>query len=315
MTVEQKYYTYEDFSYEDLLTYAGLDCIVTSGVLRRISPLLSETPNVTSYDTGEPVVIKAPSILEVTEKYEHRFHEFIIDMELNGIKYDIAENTRIKERMQAELLELKTEIISCMGKEINLDSDKDLKEYLYGYLKLEPRRFTKHGAPSVDAEAMDDLMKRYPEHSWLSIIGKYGDIVSLYRTFVENYVADHVKSDGRIHPSYNLHGTSSFRITGDNPNLTQVPRGKHGYNLKTMFTVEEGCAFLTADFSSAEVKILGALSQDPSLLQAIREDLDFHSFSASKMYGLQYEEFIGVLDNKSHPSFKKYKELRQFAKA
>lgn len=211
MTVDQKYYTYEDFDYENLLTYAGLDCIVTSGVLRRIAPLLMETPEITSFDTGEPVKILAPSILEVTEKYESRFHEFIIDMELNGIKFDIEENARIKTQMETELSELKAEILSCMGKEINLDSDKDLKAYLYGELKLEPKRFTKHGAPSVDAEAMDDLMKRYPEHGWLSIIGKYGDIVSLYRTFVSNYVNDHVKSDGRIHPQYNLHGTSSFR--------------------------------------------------------------------------------------------------------
>lgn len=104
-------------------------------------------------------------------------------------------------------------------------------------------------------------------------------------------------------------------ITGDNPNLTQIPRGKHGYNLKTQFTVDEGYAFLTADFSSAEVKILGAISQDPNILKAIEEGMDFHSFSASKMYGIEYEEFVSAVNDKKHSLHKKYKELRQFAKA
>jgi DNA polymerase-1 len=104
-------------------------------------------------------------------------------------------------------------------------------------------------------------------------------------------------------------------ITGDSPNLTQVPRGKHGFNLKTQYTVDKGCAFLTADFSSAEIKILGAMSQDPGILQAIKDGFDFHSFAASKVNGVPYEELEAVLKDKKHPLFKKYKDYRQGAKA
>lgn len=58
-----------------------------------------------------------------------------------------------------------------------------------------------------------------------------------------------------------------------------------------------------------EVKILAALSGDPNMILACERGYDFHSFSASMMMGISYEEFI---ENKSKPE---YKEKRQFAKA
>lgn len=306
------YRTYEDFKYDDLLTYAGLDCIVTSTVFDRIFD---------DFRKPVPLVIRGgntemkPSLLEVTRNWEHKFHEFVIDMELNGIKYDVEGNGRLKARMEEEIEELKSSIFSCLGRNIDLDSGKVVSELLFNELGLETERKTKTGQPSTDFEALMDLAERYPQHGWLSDLAKYGDVVSTYRTFVRTYVEDHVKRDGRIHPQYNLHGTSSFRITGDSPNLTQLPNPKHGYNVRTLFCVDEGNAFLTADFSSAEIKILGAISGDPGILQSIRDGLDFHSFAATKIHNIDYNEFVHVLEDKRHPLFKKYKSFRQGAKA
>ena len=133
----------------------------------------------------------------------------------------------------------------------------------------------KTGEPSLDGEALLKLSKAYPDLTWLSLIAKRNDIASLYRTFVANYVKDYVKSDGRIHPSFNLNGTGSFRISGEDPNLTQLPNIKHGYNIRELFTVPKGCIFLAADYSSAEVKVLGMICKDEKLLQAIKDGKDF----------------------------------------
>ena len=227
------YRTYEDFNYNDLLTYAGLDCIVTSSLLNKLNP---------SIVAGQPLLINGkteyrPSILEVTVNWEHRFHEFIIDMELNGIKYDVQANARLKAEMEEEIESLKGSIFSCLGRSIELDSDKEVSALLFGELGLKTDRKTKTGQPPTDFETLKELAKNYPEHSWLMDLATYGDIVSTYRTFVRSYVEDHVKPDGRIHPQYNLHGTSSFRITGDSPNLTQLPNPKHGYNVRRLFKV------------------------------------------------------------------------------
>lgn len=308
-----KFKTYEDFDPEALYTYAGLDCIATSTLFERLYPRLSEQPEYTHFSKGVPKEIRLLSIQESMERYAMPAHEFIIDMEINGIKYDVEENRRINSRMIQEVGELEERIFTSIGKKIDLNSGKVLGEYLYGELGLEAPYKTKKGEPSTDGDALKELAKILG-FEWLGDVGKRNDIISVHRTFVENYVKDFVKRDGRIHPSYNLHGTSSFRITGNGPNLTQLPREKHGYNVRCCYTVENGFVFLAFDFKSCEVKILGALCRDPKLLEAIERDLDFHSFSASAMYGIPYEDFIGVLHDETHKLYKDYKLKRQAAK-
>lgn len=308
------YRTYEDYPIEDLLLYAGIDCIATSELLAKTFPVIAaKTPYITSVHkkTSQGFV---PTMLASIEKFEMPAFEFICDLEINGLKYDIEENHRMKSQMEYEISSLEHSIASAIGRKIDLDSGAELGKFLYVDLELTPPARTKTGAPSTDGDSLQSLVKS-TGIPYLADIAKRNDIASAYRTFIKTYVEDHVKRDGRIHPSYNLHGTSSFRITGDNPNLTQLPRPKHGYNIRKCFRVEDGMVFITLDFSSAEVKILGALCKDPTLLKAIREGKDFHSFSASAMRGIPYEEFIAVLEDKTHPLSKVYKEYRQAAKA
>src|SRR4051812_47120520 len=89
------YKTYEDFPFEDLLTYAGLDCITTSGVLTKTWPKITETPEYTWYKHGKLSRNKLMSIAESMERYTMPAHEFICDMEINGIKYDVEKNKEI----------------------------------------------------------------------------------------------------------------------------------------------------------------------------------------------------------------------------
>ena len=51
------------------------------------------------------------------------------------------------------------------------------------------------------------------------------------------------------------------------------------------------------------------------MLQAVRDGLDFHSFSASTIHNIPYEEFVAVIDDKKHEKHKEYKSKRQGAKA
>lgn len=311
-TKPKQYSTYEDFPVEDLLTYAGLDCIATSGVMSKTWPTISAEVPYIQVKEGTKKQQRLMSIAESMENYTMPFHEFICDMEINGILYDTNKNREIARRMTADLLEVEGSLYS-ETRGVDLDSGKALGDFLYNVKGFTPPYKTKHGDPSTDGEALKQLAKS-TGLSWLADIGKRNDIASTYRTFIRDYIEEHVKRDGRIHPSYNLNGTSSFRITGDNPNLTQLPRPKHGYNIRECFRVADGNVFLAFDFSSAEVKVLGALCRDPNLLRAIREGLDFHSYSASAMHGIPYEDFVAILKDETHPLRNKYKEMRQVAK-
>lgn len=311
------YRTYEDFPYEDLLTYAGIDCLVTSELLAKTAPIISERPAYVTVSAGKEIPTRIMSIYQSMKQYTMPFLDFICDLEINGIKYNVERNQVIKLKMEEEINELESLIFSSLGSPLDLNSGKVLSHFLYEIKGFEPPSLTKTGEPSTDGDAMKELARTYTDSAgWLNAIGKRNDIASAYRSFVRNYVQEHVKRDGRVHPSYNLQGTSSFRITGDNPNLTQLPRAKHGYNIRELFTVDSGNVFIAFDFSSAEVKVLGALCRDPMMLKAIREGLDFHSFSASVLYGIPYDEFIAVISSDENTPLKRqYKEMRQTSKA
>lgn len=312
--IKPEYLTFEDYPPEDLFLYAGVDCLVTSRLAATLLPRMVDKPKYRVFEggSGSSTILELPSNMEVYQEYTAPAFEFIVDMEINGIRYDVEKNLEINAKMIAEISQLDEKIFSAIGRTLNLDSDLDLIQLLYVEKGYEVTRRTKSGEPSTDGEAILGLAKETGE-SWLYDLAKRGDIASTWRTFIRDYLK-FVKSDGRIHPSYNLHGTSGYRISGEEPNLTQLPRPKHGYNIRECFCVDSGNVFLTLDFSSAEVKVLGALCQEPNLVKAILEGLDFHSFSASQMHGIDYQEFIQVLADSSHPLYREYKEKRQAAK-
>jgi DNA polymerase-1 len=250
--------------------------------------------------------------------------EFLLDMEITGIKYDCDRNRKISAQMVEEISNLEERIFEQIGTRINLDSGQEVAKLLYETFGLEAPFKTKSGEPATDGTALltlaglDPLAQKYlasdPDKQYLANMAKRKDISSVHNTFIRTYIEDFVKRDGRVHPSYNMIGTSGFRISGDNPNLLQLPRPKHGYNVRECFTVENGYVFITLDFSSAEVKALANLCRDPNMLSAIERGLDFHSFSASLMLGIPYEEYVAILGDKTHPEFKRLKLYRQIAK-
>lgn len=323
MTDTPNYKTYEDFPPEDLFLYAGVDCLATTGILNKVFPKVVERKPYTYSKGGVLTKGTAPAIIDFMSELEMPAHEFIVDMELNGVKYDVELNRRQARAIEEELPVLEDKVFSLFGRKFNPDSGKEMAKLLYGDLGFEPPSFTKKGEPAVDGDALAYLAKAH-NLEWLTVLARRNNLASVHRTFFKNYVEDFVKRDGRIHPSYNLFGTSSFRITGDTPNLTQIPNDvterRLGYSIKECFTVDPGYLFLCADFSSAEVKVLGALCKDPKLLKAIADGLDFHSYSASSMYGIPYDEFVHVLEYEGDESRlrdlkKKYKGLRQGSKA
>lgn len=254
------------------------------------------------------------SIAESYERFTAEAHDFILDLEINGIKYDVELNKVLKLQLETEIAGLETVIFSHIPN-FNLDSGTQLGYYLFVTKGFKTERKTKTGELSTDGDTVKELAVNYPDDKvWLESLAKRNDLSSIYNTFVSTYVEDFVKRDGRIHASYSLHGTGSFRIAGDNPNLTQLPKPKHGYNLRRLFTVDRGKVFMAFDFSSAEVKILGALCKDANLLKSIQEGLDFHCFSASHLFNIPYEQFFREYKHGSEELKLQRKEQRQVCK-
>lgn len=308
--------TYEDFIYEDLLTYAGIDTIGTYELFKKLLPRIRDRPEYkVKAHGGVYNYIKAPSVMEEAFEIKKDAIEFMVDMMYNGIEYDIELNKQYDKRMSEELDALREKIYKGAGSTWNFDSDLEMEDILFKKLGLDTTILTKKGKKSTSGDALKEMAKTYPEYGWLKDLAKYADIASVHRSFIKGYIEKHVKSDGRVHPNYNLHGTSSHRISGDNPNLLNIPSPKHGYNIRRLFKVSDGMAFLTFDFSSCEVKILAALCKDAKMMEAILKGLDFHSYTASLMYNIPYDVLVEAVDNEDHPKHKEYKGYRKNAKS
>lgn len=306
--------TYEDYDFEDLVVYAGIDNIVTSEIVRAMMEHIAPRNTYIMYSAGTRKPVKIPSIIDEHVHVKSKAIRFVCDMEVAGMAYDIEGNRKMDAAMSRDIQETRARIFEAVGTEFNVDSESELSDFLYRTQGFEVLLRTKHNAPSTSGDAVKALHKKYG-HDWLLDIKRYLDVSSMHNSFIKTYLNDWVKSDGRVHPRYNLHGTSSHRLSSSDPNLLNLPRGYYGYNIRELYTVREEMVFVTFDFSSCEVKILAALSKDPKMIQACRDGLDFHSFTASMMYGIDYDTIVEIIDDEEHPRYKEIKDLRQGAKA
>lgn len=311
----RKLKTYEDFPFNDLMTYAGIDTIVTLELFKALWSRIIAKPEYRIVNDGDYETIKTPSVYSEALSIKKDAIQFMVDLTYNGLEYDVDLNRQYDKEMREQVNTLKEKVFAATGERWNTDSDVETQKVLFDKFKLTTSIRTKKGKESTSGDALIQMAKENPELPWLKDLVVLNDVAYVHRGFVETYIEKWVKKDGRVHPNYNLHGTSSHRISGDNPNLLNIPSPKHGYNLRRLFKVRPGYVFLTFDFSSCEVKILAALSQDPKMLEAILGGLDFHSYTAGLMYHIPYEEMVEAVEDDTHPNHKKYKNFRKNAKS
>lgn len=314
------YFTYEMYPYDVLCKYAGLDCIATSETMAKLMPVLAERPDYMFYVGGKRQKGRAMSMLQEQETVKSKALLFACNLEIAGLRYDVEGNRRMAEAMREDIRATQSRIFEAIGREIDLNSSQEVALFLYSreHCGFEVPIKTKTGEDSTSGDALNALFEKY-KTPWLKDMKRYKDVSSLHNSFIKTYIGDFVKSDGRVHPQYNLHGTSSHRISSDKPNLLNLPKGWDypEYNIRSLYGVTPGMIFLTFDFSSCEVKILAALSGDEAMIEACISGKDFHSYTASMIYHLDYDELVAALDDetKSHPRYKEFKNYRQWAKA
>lgn len=81
--------------------------------------------------------------------------------------------------------------------------------------------------------------------------------------------------NGRIHCSFNLHGTRTGRLSCSDPNLQQVPP-----ILKRVFEAAEGNVLVSQDLSAIEPVLIAYYTEDANLCRILINGEDFHGVAA-----------------------------------
>lgn len=213
----------------------------------------------------------------------------LIDMELEGIRIDLAELERIKVTAKQELDIVIDDLAEFMPGTVNLESNQQLAEYLYTTLNLPIIKRTDAGAPSVDDTALKALLEVVPsEHTgMIALILQFRELNKMLSTYLCS-LPRYVGKDGRIHPTYKIEGTATGRLSCADPNLQNIPKkGDYGKKIRACFKPTEGNVLIRADYSQMELRMLAHVSQDPYMLYALRSGIDLHTETAKSMFGKQ----------------------------
>ena len=217
-------------------------------------------------------------------------------METAGITLDVKTLNGMIRELDSEIAEIAKSCFEIIGKEINLASPKQLQTVLFEDLGMKGTSKVKTGF-STNAEALTTLFEQ-TSHPFLEKLLQHRELTKI-RQIVETIIKS-VASDGRIHTSYVQTGTSTGRLSSENPNLQNIPiRSERGRKIRDSFVIGKGFdQILTADYSQIEMRILAHLSGDAGLIEAFKSGEDLHKFVGSRIYGVQPEEVTSAMRSK-----------------
>lgn len=215
----------------------------------------------------------------------------IITMQYNGFLLDIDKLNNMSKELEIELEELNQTIHNLYPeKEFNLNSGKQVAEILVDYLKAPIIKKTKTGV-SVDAEVLENYSKNKNLDERVTQIAsgilRYRELSKIKSTYVDSLPNLINKKTHRIHTTFNQLGTSTGRLSSQNPNVQNIPvRSDIGRQVRSAFIVDLKKKFqmLSVDYSQIELRVLAHLSKEKNLVKAFINGEDIHNSTAKLMY-------------------------------
>lgn len=225
--------------------------------------------------------------LELLNNTELPLSYVLKDMENTGVKLDIQYLKSIGDEIDLKVKALEEKIFLEAKCNFNINSPKQVAEVLFDKLQIKPKKKGKSGNYSTNAKILDELALEY---DIAKNILEHRGLMKLKTTYIDA-LPKLVKKDGKIHTHFNQIVTTTGRLSSSEPNLQNIP-------IKTDFSSRIRAAFvpansenviLSADYSQVELRLLAHYSKDETLMKAFIDDLDIHSITASKIFGVPLE--------------------------
>ncbi len=211
------------------------------------------------------------------------------EMENAGVRVDVDKLRQGEKQLTAELNELEQRIYATVGTQFNINSPRQVGELLFEQLKLDSKaKKSKTGQYATSEEVLVGLKDR---HEVVGLILNYRELKKLISTYISTLPSYISEKDGKIHTTYNQTVTATGRLSSSNPNLQNLPiRSERGRMIREAVIADEGCMFLSADYSQIELRLMAHLSQDEHMLEAFRANQDIHAATAARIFRKPIEE-------------------------
>lgn len=280
------------------------------------------------FEGQQPIVRLDPRLAGVWSFQTNTLAPLLFEAMLRGIRADVANKARLGLELDNEIKTREGWIQNVTGHPLNIRSPKQMAEFFYEDLAQPPIKNRVTKALTTNDDALITIAKREP--LLLPIIRRVQELRSI-GVFKSTFVEARLDRDQRIRSSYNLAGTTTFRLSssenafGSGLNLQNVPKGNEDDsdptvlrlpNIRKLFIPDPGFTMFDMDLDRADLQVVVWEADDEGLRLALERGIDLHLLNAGSIFGTKELS----LENLADPEFlsyakKKYPKQRQFAKS
>ncbi len=269
---------------EKLAEYAAEDADVTFQLAAKLRPLLAAS--------GQEKIL---------HDIEGPLLPVLVRMEMEGIAMDSAALVTIGDELQIQIDELAKSIHRHADRSFNIASPKQLGEILFDHLGLADKaRKTKTGQFKTDEQTLATLEGKHPI---ITDILAWREATKLKSTYLDALPTHLVAETGRIHTHFHQLVAATGRLASSDPNLQNIPvRSAAGRQIRKAFVprrtgippVREAdrpggplFTLLSCDYSQIELRVMAALANDATMIEAFRNHIDIHTITAAKVFVIE----------------------------
>jgi len=261
---------------EQFAIYNAKDSLMCMEAMPKITAELVKQENMETYD------------------YQRRLIEPLVFMQSYGVLVDIDAVQRESAQMALEIEDLTAQFTELAGREINLNSPKQLLDYFYYEKGHKPYVKRGTGKPSVDMDALKRLARKGVQEA--EVLLKVRKLSKMKSTYFDAKI----DPDNRLRCSFNPVGTTTGRLsssknifgTGLNQQNLPPPFLKHLH-------ADEGFVMYQVDLAQAENRIVAYIAPDYAMMQAFEGKVDLHKQTAALIFGKMIDEISDVKGSSS----------------
>ena len=263
---------------ETLAEYAAEDADVTFQLAEKLRLLLAEA--------GQE---------NIHTQIESPLLPVLVRMEMEGISVDPQALGTIGVELQQQIDELAKSIHHHADRSFNIASPKQLGEILFDHLGLADKaKKTKTGQYKTDEQTLSTLEGKHPI---ITDILAWREATKLKGTYLDALPNHIVAETGRIHTHFHQLVAATGRLASSDPNLQNIPvRSEAGRKIRKAFVPRQSqisnlkFQILSCDYSQIELRVMAAIANDATMIEAFRNGTDIHTITASKVFVVEPDD-------------------------
>jgi len=234
--------------------------------------------------------LKKGNVIKLFNEIELPLVSVLTAMEIEGINLNTNFLNELSIQLTNDINRLEKTIFDQSGEEFNIASPKQLGVVLFENMKLvdKPKK-TKTGQYSTAEDVLSNLSK---DHEIIANVLEYRQFKKLQSTYVDALPNEINPNTGRVHTAYAQAVAATGRLSSTNPNLQNIPiRTERGKQVRKAFIPrDENYVLLAADYSQIELRIIAALSEEETMIEAFKNGEDIHASTAAKVFNVPLSE-------------------------